>query len=51
MQSKTLWEQIKEGGWVMIPIALCSIATVYLIGDGIIRTSREKVAPPRRRKR
>jgi biopolymer transport protein ExbB len=44
--SKTLWEQIKEGGWVMVPIALCSIATLYLIGDGILRTSPKKVAPP-----
>jgi biopolymer transport protein ExbB len=45
-QSKTLWEQIKEGGWVMFPIALCSIATLYLIGDGIMRTSCKKAAPP-----
>ena len=45
VHSKTLWEQIKEGGWVMFPIALCSIATLYLIGDGIIRTSRKKAAP------
>ncbi len=44
-QSKTLWRQIQEGGWVMFPIALCSIATLYLIGDGIIRTSRKKTAP------
>ena len=46
VQSKTLWEQIKEGGWVMFPIALCSIATLYLIGDGVLRTSRKKAAPP-----
>ena len=46
VQSKTLWEQIREGGWVMFPIALCSIATLYLIGDGVIRTSRKKAAPP-----
>ncbi len=45
VQSKTLWEQIKEGGWVMFPIALCSIATLYLIGDGVMRTSRKKAAP------
>src|SRR5689334_20500576 len=44
-QSKTLWQQITEGGWIMLPIALCSIATLYLIGDGIIRTSRKKIAP------
>ncbi len=43
---KTLWEQIKEGGWVMIPIGACSVFTFYLIGDGIIRTMRKKVAPP-----
>ena len=45
VHSKTLWEQIKEGGWVMVPIGLCSIATLYLIGDGILRTSRKRVAP------
>lgn len=44
--SKTLWEQIKEGGWVMFPIGLCSVATLYLIGDGVLRTSRKRVAPP-----
>ena len=46
VHSKTLWEQIKEGGWVMFPIGLCSVATLYLIGDGVIRTSRKRVAPP-----
>lgn len=46
VHSKTLWETIKEGGWVMVPIALCSIATLYLIGDGVIRTQPKKVAPP-----
>ncbi len=43
---KSLWEQIKEGGWVMFPIAACSILTVYLIGDGVLRTMRKKTAPP-----
>jgi biopolymer transport protein ExbB len=46
MRGKTLWEKIVEGGWVMVPIGLCSVATLYLIGDGIIRTSPKKVAPP-----
>lgn len=46
VQSKTLWEQIREGGWVMFPIALCSVATLYLIGDGILRTGSKKAAPP-----
>ena len=30
----------------MVPIALCSIATLYLIGDGTLRTSPKRVAPP-----
>jgi len=42
---KTLFEQIADGGWVMFPIAFCSIFTVYLVGDGIIRTSLKKAAP------
>ena len=46
IHSKTLWEQIKEGGWVMFPIGLCSVATLYLIGDGVLRTARKRVAPP-----
>src|SRR5262245_22430413 len=46
IHEKTLWEQIREGGWVMFPIALCSIGTLYLIGDGIIRTSSKRVLPP-----
>ncbi len=45
VHSKTLWEQIKEGGWVMVPIALCSVATLYLIGDGVIRTGMKRVQP------
>ncbi|MEY2600312.1 MAG: hypothetical protein RLZZ244_2565 [Verrucomicrobiota bacterium] len=43
---KTLWEQIYEGGWVMIPIGICSVLTVYLCGDGWMRTSRKRTAPP-----
>jgi biopolymer transport protein ExbB len=45
---KSLLATIKEGGWVMVPIALCSIATLYLIGDGTLRTSPKRVAPPER---
>jgi len=43
--TKTLWQQILEGGWVMVPIALMSLATVYLIIDGVLRTGRAKIAP------
>jgi biopolymer transport protein ExbB len=43
--NKTLWQQIQEGGLIMIPIGLCSLATVYLIADGTLRTGRKKIAP------
>ena len=46
VHEKTLWEKIREGGWVMVPIALCSVATLYLIGDGVIRTGSKRVMPP-----
>lgn len=46
VRAKTLWAQIREGGWVMIPIALLSIGTLYLVADGVLRTSPARVAPP-----
>ena len=45
-ETKSLLERIREGGWVMIPIGVCSILTVYLIGDGYTRTNPKRVAPP-----
>ena len=30
----------------MVPIALCSMLTVYLIWDGVLRTAPQKVMPP-----
>lgn len=47
VHSKSLWEQIEEGGWVMIPIGLCSVLTMYLIGDGIIRVTNPKKLLPK----
>ncbi len=46
IHTKTLWEQIEEGGIIMFPIAACSILTLYLIGDGYLRTQSKRVAPP-----
>jgi biopolymer transport protein ExbB len=31
IHEKNLWEKIKEGGWVMFPIGLCSVLTLFLI--------------------
>ena len=45
VQHRSLLTTIYEGGWVMFPIALCSIFTVYLIGDGVTRTAPNNLAP------
>ena len=42
---KTLLQQITDGGWVMVPIGLCSVLTLYLIGDGVLRTGEKRVQP------
>lgn len=47
VKTKTLWEQIYEGGWVMVPIGLCSVLTFYLSGDGWMRTAVGRLAPKR----
>ena len=44
-EEKTLFKQIQDGGWVMFPIGLCSVLTLYLIGDGSIRTGKKRAAP------
>ena len=42
----TLMQQIKLGGWIMIPIFLCSVATLYLLVDGVIRITNKKKSIP-----
>ena len=42
----TLLETIVKGGWVMFPIAIMSILTVYLSTDGVMKTSLNKTSPP-----
>ncbi len=44
--SKSLLETLVEGGWVMVPIGIMSVLTVYLSTDGIRNTSIKKTSPP-----
>lgn len=47
VHTTSLWERIRNGGWVMYPIGACSVFTMYLIGDGIVRlTNPKKALPP-----
>ena len=42
---KTLMNLFIEGGWVMYPITACSVAMIWFIVDGYIRTSAGKLYP------
>ena len=44
--SKTLLTTLVEGGWVMFPIAVMSVLTVYLSTEGVKNTSLKKTSPP-----
>ena len=43
--SKTLMDLFIEGGWVMYPITACSVAMIWFIVDGYMRTSAGKLYP------
>ena len=40
-----LWAFVGNGGWMLVPIALCLVATLFLITNGIARTSRDRIGP------
>ncbi len=42
---KTLWQQIRQGGIIMIPIGLCSIAMVIFIVEQLLKFNRKKFLP------
>lgn len=43
--TKTFLTQLMEGGWVMFPIAMMSVLTVYLSTEGIKKTAIKKTSP------
>ena len=42
---KTLMDLFHEGGWVMYPIAIASVAMIWFIVQGFINTSRKRLLP------
>ncbi|MEN3941101.1 MotA/TolQ/ExbB proton channel family protein [Prosthecobacter sp. SYSU 5D2] len=42
----TLMDRFHEGGWIMYPLLLCSIALVWLTVDLWMRTNVKSMAPP-----
>jgi len=41
-----VWELVKAGGWMMLPIILCSIATVAIVAERLWTLRVNRVAPP-----
>ena len=40
-----LWAFLGNGGWMLFPIGLCLVATIFLITNGTARTSRQHIGP------
>lgn len=42
----TVWSLIVKGGWIMLPIAACSLFAIAIIAERAVVTRRSRVAPP-----
>lgn len=42
-----MWELIKAGGWVMLPLILCSVAALTIILDRLWHLRRSRIIPRR----
>jgi biopolymer transport protein ExbB len=40
-----MWEMVKAGGWLMLPLVICSIAMCAIIIERAIRLRMQKIAP------
>ncbi len=42
----TVLEMVVKGGWIMVPLGLCSLAAVAIVVERVIVTRPSRVAPP-----
>ncbi|MEK6700886.1 MAG: MotA/TolQ/ExbB proton channel family protein [Planctomycetota bacterium] len=42
----TVWDMTVRGGWIMIPLALCSLVAMTIVAERLILTRRGRVVPP-----
>lgn len=42
----SVWDMVLKGGWIIVPIAICSIVAITIIVERLITTRRSSVAPP-----
>ena len=41
-----MWELVKAGGWLMLPLMLCSIFMLAISLERLIRLKRKSILPP-----
>lgn len=42
----SVWSLVVKGGWIMLPIGLCSLVAIAIIAERIVMTRKTRVAPP-----
>lgn len=42
----TTWELVKKGGWLMVPIGLCSLITMAYAAERFVNLRRARIMPP-----
>ncbi len=41
-----MWELIKSGGWIMLPIVVCSIIAVAIVAERLWTLRPSRISPP-----
>lgn len=41
----TVWDMVLKGGWMMIPLALCSLVALAIVVERLLMTRKPRVAP------
>jgi biopolymer transport protein ExbB len=42
----TVWDMTIKGGWIMIPLAVCSLVAMTIVVERVVLTRRVRVVPP-----
>ncbi len=42
----TVWDMVLKGGWIMVPLGLCSLVAMTIIVERFITTRTSRVVPP-----
>jgi biopolymer transport protein ExbB len=46
VQIETVWDFVVKGGWMMIPIGLCSLITMTVVAERLVSLRRKRIIPP-----